>query len=564
MVTDKIVLDRWIPKLKTKLGDKSKRVTESRLMNVAKMCQSRKVYESAGYATLGSVPGRGSYSLGNNPANGLGDYYDSSKRGSAEVFQNLFGVFVEVASFNVGMELLPLIPMTKSSGTIYIAEPIYADGRIDSAANKPTIIQVKMAKNGAAPALVIGTKYTVKTANSGGENVMELTFVGLHRISANTYLFKVGQQFDNSGSAGTNWQTAVISECLDSATNDAGIYTNGTDYWSFDGGVDYASGFVNYINGYSGAGRTDTDNWFNGRGNGKNYGKPMSRQTGETTYYRSMGVRTWSHNFAAETVHVDIEYTTEQIQDMQMDHGLNALEFGESIMQDQLNQHINEHILGTMFAMGWQHHYDMFARNGFNMNAYISASNTTGTAQSFLGKDGETLLTISGAAGVLPATGAISENLSSLQRRVVTRLLYGSGVINNRSRRGRGDQSVMNTTFTTAVKDIRGFQPAPFENDLNDSGLYMCGSLYGIKIYEDPLMELTDERINISRHGNEKDPGLKMCPYILAEKISTIAEGTMSPKEALKSRYSLVPAGSIPETNYLTFTVEQGAGYKLV
>jgi len=31
------------------------------------------------------------------------------------------------------------------------------------------------------------------------------------------------------------------------------------------------------------------------------------------------------------------------------------LEFGESILQDQLNQHINEHILGRMFALGWGH-----------------------------------------------------------------------------------------------------------------------------------------------------------------------------------------------------------------
>jgi hypothetical protein len=55
-----------------------------------------------------------------------------------------------------------------------------------------------------------------------------------------------------------------------------------------------------------------------------------------------------------------------------------------------------------------------------------------------------------------------------------------------------------------------------------------------------------------------------MCPYILAEKISTIAENTMAPKEALKSRYALVDAGSVPELNYISFTVQSDSGYSIV
>jgi hypothetical protein len=77
-------------------------------------------------------------------------------------------------------------------------------------------------------------------------------------------------------------------------------------------------------------------------------------------------------------------------------------------------------------------------------------------------------------------------------------------------------------------------------------------------------MDLTDYRVAVFRKGAKDDPGLKMAPYLLAEKITTIAEGTMSPKSALKSRYSLVAAGSYPELNYLTFYVESAAGYSLV
>jgi hypothetical protein len=75
---------------------------------------------------------------------------------------------------------------------------------------------------------------------------------------------------------------------------------------------------------------------------------------------------------------------------------------------------------------------------------------------------------------------------------------------------------------------------------------------------------LTDGRISVFRKGNEKDPGAKFCPFILAEKIDTIAELTMAPKSALKSRYSIVEAGSQPQLNYLTFEVQEANGYSVV
>jgi hypothetical protein len=49
-------------------------------------------------------------------------------------------------------------------------------------------------------------------------------------------------------------------------------------------------------------------------------------------------------------------------------------------------------------------------------------------------------------------------------------------------------------------------------------------------------------------------------PYMMAESIQTISEGTMSPKIAVKSRYALVEAGFHPETMYLCFNVNLPAG----
>jgi hypothetical protein len=558
--TIKKINESWSPKIKDKLvaqGHDVRAISESRLEKVAKLCHTRKIFESS--ATTTNVPGRGDFNLGNNTQTGLGG------PGSGEVFQNLFGVFVEVASTNTGMDLLPMLPMSKSNLTVHVAEPIYTDGIIDSADEKPQVFQVKTDITGSVP-LTVGTSYTVKTAAAAGEDIIDLVYVGEHRLKANVSIFKPGSVYDNSGGGGTNWTTEKLSTLLDSGTNGAGIYVDGSNYVGFDGGIDYVEGFTNVIQGYGGSGKDDTNPWFTNRQNGTNGSSPMNRKTGERAGYRSMGMRTWHKNFSAETFNVDLELTTEQYQDLAMDHDIDAMEFTDDILKDQLDQYINDHILTMMFAFGWQHHFNMNQQSGFNMNAFIDSASSTGADQTFIGQDG-TNKTIGGAAGVLPSSGAISENLSSLQRRIITRLMYGAGVIKSRSRRGRGNQAVMNTTFASSLNDIRGFQPAPFPNDLQqeeETGLAYIGSLYNMKIYEDGAMALDDERINISRKGGDKDPGLKFCPYILGEKISTIAEGTMAPKVALKSRYSIAEAGSYPELNYLTFTVEQGAGYKLV
>lgn len=551
------IAEKWIPSIKKRYENKGIPVpSERKLKKIAKMAHVRKVYES-GTAGLDSTVGRGAFNLGNDPSN----IADQTK-GSSEIFQNLFGVFVDSAAITFGMDLLPVLTMTKSNINVHIAEPVYADGRIKSADNKPLVFQVKLATTGTGPTLTKGTTYTVKTAASAGEDMIDLTYVGKHRING-AAIFRVGQQYDNTGGGGTNWATKTIAEIL--GTSGAAIYTDASNYHAFDAtSADYVAGFTNTIGGYAGAGQEDTDDWYTNRNDGKSLVKPMSRQTGERTYYRSMGLRTWHRNFSAETYHVDIEYTTEQIQDMKMDHDMDAMELGDTILQDQLSQGMNDHILSYIFAAGWQNHYEMFSNNGFNLNAFLSDSGSTGNAQEFVTLDG-TLKSIDGPSGVLPSTGAIAENLSSLQRRIITRMLYASAIDNHRSRKGKGDTAVTNGTYATAIRDVKGFQPAPFDNNINsDAGLHMIGNFYGINTFEDPLMDLTDERIAIFRHGNERDPGLKLCTYILAEKISTIAEGTMAAKEALKSRYTIAEAGSYPELGYLTFTVQQDSGYSVV
>jgi hypothetical protein len=92
----------------------------------------------------------------------------------------------------------------------------------------------------------------------------------------------------------------------------------------------------------------------------------------------------------------------------------------------------------------------------------------------------------------------------------------------------------------------------------NNGSLYPVGTLAGMTVYVDPNMRYDDTRILVGRKGADEEPGLKFMPYMMAESIQTIAEGSMSPKIAVKSRYALVEAGQLPQTQYYTLYVRTG------
>jgi hypothetical protein len=130
-------------------------------------------------------------------------------------------------------------------------------------------------------------------------------------------------------------------------------------------------------------------------------------------------------------------------------------------------------------------------------------------------------------------------------------------VVSNRGRRGPANFVVTNAQIATAIQDISQFVAAPFANTAtqNNGSLYPVGTLAGMTVYVDQNMRWTDTRVLVGRKGADDEPGMKFMPYMMAESIQTISEGTMSPKIAVKSRYALVEAGFHPQTMYFTFNV---------
>jgi len=273
-----------------------------------------------------------------------------------------------------------------------------------------------------------------------------------------------------------------------------------------------------------------------------------------------MGLSTFTKFVEADTFQVAASVTTEQIQDLNKQFGIDVISMIENALVNEVSQAINKHILSRAFALGWSNHDEFLTTEGQNLNLNLVIGGTAGsyTIPSYIGKS-DSGISIASVAG--PASGTY-ENLSTLQRRLFSRILASANVVANRGRRGPANFIVTNANVASALQDISQFTFAPFSNTLtqNNGTLYPVGSLAGMTVYVDQNMKFGDNRVLVGRKGGDDEPGLKFMPYMMAESIQTISEGTMSPKIAVKSRYALVEAGFHPETMYFCFHVNVPTG----
>ena len=246
-------------------------------------------------------------------------------------------------------------------------------------------------------------------------------------------------------------------------------------------------------------------------------GKPMSREVGERTADKVMGLSLFSKSVAAETFQVAAAVTREQVQDLKQ-FGVDAVAQVEAVLTNELTQSINNHILAKMRAI---------AEEGISTVAltYGEGGNTYG----------------------------------DVNRRVLTNILAAANLIANRGRRGAGNFAVVGAKVASALQSVAGFVPNPMANTFNQvaGAIYPLGSVAGINIYTDPNLEWegATQQVLVGRKGDGNGAGLVFMPYLMAESVQMIAEGTMAPKVAVKSRYALVEAGFHPGTQYQKFTV---------
>ena len=252
-------------------------------------------------------------------------------------------------------------------------------------------------------------------------------------------------------------------------------------------------------------------------------GSPYSRGVGEQTPDKVMGLSLFSKSVAAETFQVAAAVTREQVQDLKQ-FGVDAVAQVEAVLTNELTQSINNHILTSM----------------------------RGLAGKGLGVDN---------AGVNEVSIAVAANSGETRadsyRAILTNILAAANLIAQQGRRGAGNFAVVGGAVASALQSVAGFVAYPMANTVNQvaGSIYPLGSVAGINIYTDPSIGFGDLNVLVGRKGDGNGPGLVFMPYLMAESVQAIVEGTMAPKVAVKSRYALVEAGFHPGTQYEKFNV---------
>lgn len=564
LINEAEIFETWSPIIEQKAGiqDAEKKGW------LSKYCHYHSLNESAGaYQSLATVNGMGAvappaYPGGSNftgtPNQG---FYNSTNQGSGDKFPSLLPLAIQVAAKTVGFDIVPVIPMSGPTGVLSYLDYVYSGGKInptngagssaaDALATAPEMIKLQLTNpaSGYPADFEVGATWFI-TRDGSPAAFITTKFVGLSRIDGFP-IFRI--------EAITSGET--VGSIIDGDATKIGDAADASTAGDTTARAELVKALEDHIQGFSGAGFNNDQNFQGPFVDGTKTYNPMLRGVGESNYYNSMGLSTFTKFVEADTFQVAASVTTEQIQDLNKQFGIDVISMIENALVNEVSQSINKHILSRAFALGWSNHSAFLTTEGQNLNLNLVIGATAGemNVPAYIGKE-DTAITIIGTAG--PASGGY-ENLSTLQRRLFSRILASANVVANRGRRGPANFVVTNANVASALQDISQFTFAPFSNTLtqNNGTLYPVGSLAGMTVYVDQNMKFGDNRVLVGRKGGDDEPGLKFMPYMMAESIQTISEGTMSPKIAVKSRYALVEAGFHPETMYFCFQVNVPAG----
>jgi len=455
--------------------------------------------------------------------------YTSAGTGSGDKFPSLLPVAIQVAAKTIGFDLVPVVPMDSPVGFLPYLDYLYTGGRTDSDL-EPYMVKIQGATN-TDPGVLSGIVVHASGDALAFTNVADAptcTFVGFSRVDGNM-IIKIDEEAANAAATS-------VADQLVAGGNLATIGGNALDtpFTIAAGDVQLVSALENHISGFSGTSDDDyatTD--FNGPylpGTG-NVNGSMQREASESSRFRNMGLRMFTKFIEAETDQVAISATVEQIQDLNRVWNYDVVSMLENVAVNDLAQSINKRLVDNIFNLGAVHATECALVEG----AQVATLNLT--------------------------TGGVGfENVSTLQRRLVTKVLELANLIYHRGRFGAGTFMVTNGKVASALADVAGYSIASVPTDMAGvaGNLYPAGKVYGVQVYVDPNLSFGDERICIGRKGADEEPGVKFMPYIMAESLQTIAEGTFSPKIGMKSRYAITEAGWHPETQYCMMNITGG------
>lgn len=497
------------------------------------------------------------------------------KVGSGDIPMSTLTMSLEIAAMTIGLELVPVIPSNGPWAMLSYMDFPYAggkydaignltsyDGKGDNAINKPIYLKIKADRttNVAAKAVTAGTKisFVNQTANSSKYATLTGKFIGNSRIDNSIIIEVVGVNAASSKPA------AVVTESFGSEFSIADVFDGTVIVYGITGAtataqtvsVDFVNGAADHVQGFS--------NFFDGGDD------PMSRAQNETGVGNTIGARMFTKLIQMGSFEVTGSVTRQQLQDMPL-YGVDVIGKVLEAMQNEISQAINNRILDKVFKLGVDNAVLQHDYQGVDLNLYFAGTKTSESLENFGAakymKDSNGSTAWQSGWTVKNATqNTAAENVHTHQRRIYSRALAAANLIANVSRFGRGQWLVTNTQVLSALQDCAGFVVAPMTNTLTQDGsnsLYFAGSIAGLQVYVDPYMKWEDTRICVGRKSDGNTPGVIFMPYILADTVQTVVEGTMAPKLLVNSRFAIVEAGFHTEFSYFTFAVETEGAYLL-
>ncbi len=504
--------------------------------------------------------------LGTNPANFYGQ-----KPGSGDIPMSTLTMSLEIAAMTIGLELVPVIPSNGPWAMLSYMDFPYAggklgrinetslDGKGEADSNKPIYVKVTTDRQVQLDAKALNAGDTVLFA--GTNAVLVGKYIGNSRIDNGIIVKVAGVSKDATDAAtGTYSAEKSIADVFD--TKVKVTLGAGTASADVDAKVDLVSGAADHVQGFANFATGSAD--------------PMSRAENETGVGNTIGARMFTRLVQMGSFEVTGAVTRQQLQDMPL-YGVDVVGKVLEAMQNNISQHINNRILDRVFKLGVENAKTQKDYQNVDLNLYFGA--TTSTSKNLSSFAAAKYMV---DLNDVPATAAdgwakswsvkngtqntSAENLHTHQRRIMSRCLAAANLIANVSRFGRGQWIVTNTQILSALQDCAGFVVAPMTNTLTQDGsnsLYFAGSIAGLQVYVDPYMTWDDTRVCVGRKSDGSTPGVIFMPYILADTVQVVAEGTMAPKLLVNSRFAIVDAGFHPDQNYFTFAVDADGAYFL-
>ena len=573
------IMQKWSPMLEEVGIDKSRQKWVATYAHYHALNEAAMGGVSSPYATLYNVPGVGNAVPASQAATTGSQFYEPATQGSGDKWPALLPMSLQVAARTVGFDIVNVVPMPGPTGVISYLDYVYAGGKQPygaKPASSPTTANPDGSVNGFSPAysaydpahafkLNIADASTLKAALVNGDVItfensaaitatVEGTYIGKSRIDGFA-MFKTGAFGAGAANLGEVFNGTAV-ELITDASAYGGLVST---YPSL------ISTLEDQVQGFAGAGPKDQDNWDGTFVNGTLLYEPMERGTGEMEYPRALGLQVFTKFVQVGTFQVSVSVTQEQIQDLNKQWGIDVIAMVENAGINEISQSINKHILSRVFGLGWKNHIRANDVEAVNLNLnMLATTNSVSPAFAYPDDGGpvqESMAVIGYQAIPVGATTTF-ENEDTAIKRILARIVAAGNVVAQRGRRGPANFVVTNIKMATALQTNAQYMFSPIANTFNQSNgsLYPLGTVAGMTVYVDPNMIYEDTRVLVGRKGSSDEPGTVFCPYLMAESVKLITEGTGAPKVIIKSRYALVDAGWHPETQYLTLFVQTSEG----